>query len=206
MRVLELCAGYGGISKAFRERGHTAITIDIDKEVNPDICIDIMEWEPNGQYFDVVWAAPNCNSYSVMTMGRNWINSSKPRTMNACNGSKLLVRCLEIIADIQPLIWMIENPRAMMRNHLRGGGIIRNTTSQCQYGKKYQKYTDIFSNYELPLKPGCKNGSPCHTPAPRGSTTGTQGCDMRTSAAYPDDLCRHIVLICEDIWEREVRV
>lgn len=52
----------------------------------------------------------------------------------------------------------------------------RYTVTYCQYGDTRQKPTDIFTNHPNPnFKPPCKPGSPCHTAAPRGSSTGTQG-------------------------------
>ena len=49
------------------------------------------------------------------------------------------------------------------------------TVTYCQYGDRRMKPTDIVTN--IPGWEGrrCKNGDPCHEPAPRGSKTGTQG-------------------------------
>ncbi len=59
--------------------------------------------------------------------------------------------------------------------------------------------TDIFTNASDPaFRPPCKNGSPCHEPAPRGSKTGTQGlANARERGRIPDELCQHIVEVCE---------
>ena len=61
------------------------------------------------------------------------------------------------------------------------------------------KPTDIFTNASDPaFRPPCKNGSPCHEPAPRGSKTGTQGlANARERGRIPDELCQHIVDVCE---------
>lgn len=200
MKVLELCSGIGNISRSFRNKGHKAISIDIDPQFNSSLVIDIRHHDLdklfNKGYFDIIWCAPECNSYTCMTMGRNWENSLRPKTLKACYGSALLVNCLEIIEYFEPKIWMIENPRAMMRNHI--GGII-NTTTQCQYGKRFQKFTDVFSNKELKLLPPCKNGMKCHVHAPRGSSVGTQGNDRIETASYPIKFADHIVELCEEI-------
>jgi hypothetical protein len=201
MKILELCCGTANMTKSFRIKGHQVVSVDIDANVNPDIVADLMHTEILGEY-DIIWAAPECKCYCCMTMGKNWKNSLIPRTMSACKGSALLVRCLEIILEKNPKIWMIENPRAMMRNHM-GRNSIGGTTTQCQYGKEFQKYTDIFSNKKLPLLPGCKNGMTCHKAAVRGSTCGTQGADPRITASYPTKLCDHIVEICEKIAKDE---
>ena len=69
------------------------------------------------------------------------------------------------------------------------------------------KPTDIWTNHPNPqFKPPCKNGDRCHTAAPRGSQTGTQGiADAKNRSRIPDALCEHIVDICEGrvkIWNR----
>ena len=75
---------------------------------------------------------------------------------------------------------------------------ILNTTTYCQYGFTYRKQTDFLSNIDLHLKPPCKNGSPCHEKAPRGSKTGLQAItDPALKSLYPKELCKHIVNECE---------
>lgn len=74
-------------------------------------------------------------------------------------------------------------------------------THNCQYGDKRMKPTDIWTNHPNPdFLPMCKNGDPCHEPAPRGSKTGTQGLKGSIERArIPEKLCEHIVDICEEI-------
>jgi len=66
--------------------------------------------------------------------------------------------------------------------------------------KERCKPTDLFTNHPDPkFKPPCKNGSPCHEPAPRGSRTGTQGLKgSKQRSVIPAKLCEHIVDICEE--------
>lgn len=75
----------------------------------------------------------------------------------------------------------------------------RYTVTYCQYGDTRMKPTDIWTNHPDPqFKPMCKNGDPCHTPAPRGSKTGTQGLKgSKERSVIPKKLCDHIVSICE---------
>lgn len=78
-------------------------------------------------------------------------------------------------------------------------GIPRYTVTYCQYGDNRMKPTDIFTNHQNPqFKPPCKNGSPCHESAPRGSKGGTEGRrNAKERAVIPEELCKHIVDICE---------
>lgn len=77
--------------------------------------------------------------------------------------------------------------------------IPRYTITYCQYGDKRMKPTDIWTNHPNPqFKPMCKNGDKCHVPAPRGSKTGTQGLKGSIERSrIPQQLCEHIVRICE---------
>jgi hypothetical protein len=76
------------------------------------------------------------------------------------------------------LIFFIENPRGMLRKMPFMQDFKRHTVWYCQYGDERAKPTDIWTNSEKWIpKPVCKNGNKnCHhSPAPRGSKTGTQG-------------------------------
>lgn len=75
----------------------------------------------------------------------------------------------------------------------------RYTVTYCQYGDTRMKPTDIWTNHPDPqFKPACSNGDPCHERAPRGSMTGTQGLkDHKHRSVIPEELCDHIVDICE---------
>ena len=65
----------------------------------------------------------------------------------------------------------------------------------------WQKPTDIFTNHPDPqFRPPCRRGDKCHDAAPRGSKTGTQGLRGKLERAkLPDELCRHVVRICESL-------
>lgn len=80
-------------------------------------------------------------------------------------------------------------------------GLTRYTVTYCQYGCRYMKPTDIWTNHPSPMfKPPCHNGDPCHEPAPRGAKTGLQGTlGKKDRARIPDGLCEHIVDICEEL-------
>ena len=74
----------------------------------------------------------------------------------------------------------------------------RNTVTYCQYGDERMKPTDIWTNSDVWVpRPMCKNGSPCHVAAPRGSKTGTQGrSNAYERSKIPEDLCREILKSC----------
>jgi hypothetical protein len=81
---------------------------------------------------------------------------------------------LALINELNPRYWFIENPRGGMRKMNFMQELPRYTITYCQYGDKRMKPTDIWTNHPAPgFKPPCKNGAPCHEPAPRGSKSGT---------------------------------
>lgn len=102
---------------------------------------------------------------------------------------------------LSPAVWFIENPRGGMRKMDFMSALPRYTVTYCQYGDSRMKPTDIWTNHPDPkFKPMCHNGDPCHVAAPRGAKTGTQGLAGSVDRSrIPEELCRHIVTICEEV-------
>lgn len=107
---------------------------------------------------------------------------------------------IQLMAEIDPPLWFIENPVGAMRKMNWMSELPRYTITYCQYGDFRQKPTDIWTNHPNPMfKPPCKRGSPCHESAPRGSRCGTQKLKgSKDRSRIPDAFCDHIVDICED--------
>ena len=212
MKELELFSGTGVLSAAFRERGHRTLTVDWRYErFRPDICKDIScltakEVIKRFGHPDVIWASPDCTTYSVAAIAHHR-DGVKPKTLYAENCDLTNAHVCDLIRELKPKVWFIENPRGMMRKMpfildlLRETGGRRHTVTYCQYGERRQKPTDIFTNHPDPqFRPPCRRGDKCHDAAPRGSKTGTQGISgKRERAKLPDELCRHIVRICEGL-------
>lgn len=109
------------------------------------------------------------------------------------------IHSLRLIRDLAPRFFFIENPMGGLRKMDYMQGIPRHLITYCQYGFPYRKATDIFTNHPHPgFLPPCRNGDPCHQPAPRGTKQGLQGVQgARDRSKYPPQLCEHIVDICE---------
>jgi site-specific DNA-cytosine methylase len=105
MKVLDLFSGLGGFSQAFKDRGHEVTRVDIAPEFAPDICADVMTLETEGSY-DVVLASPPCTEFSKDSMP--WCHDAAPDVA-------LLKRTIEIIEEIAPEFWVIENVRGAVR-------------------------------------------------------------------------------------------
>lgn len=201
LRVLELFAGSRSIGKAAEELGHEVYSLDIEQFGGIDYVGDILQWDMELPWRpDVIWASPPCTGFSVAAIGTHWTGGRGayiPKSDTARLGIKLLERTLEIIGHFQPNYWFIENPRGVMRKMQQLSGINRSTVTYCQYGDERMKPTDIWHNSRWIPHPACKNGSPCHTPAPRGSRTGTQGLKgSYERSKIPHELCLEIIRSC----------
>lgn len=202
MKVLELFCGTKSISKEFEKRGHQTFTIDIDKKFNPNLAIDILKFDismlpAEWRKPDVIWSSPPCTTFSVASIYRYW-TLGFPKNNKALYGIKLLNKTREIIKQLKPKYWFIENPRGMMRRYMPKDS--RNTISYCQYGFDYQKPTDIWTNnlYWKP-KPICTRGASCHEYAKRSSRKGVQS-KYRSPilrSIIPPKLCEEICRSCE---------
>lgn len=211
MKVLELFAGTRSIGKAFEARGHEVFSVEWNKDFE-DISLyaDISTLTAEDIYKlcggkpDVIWASPDCTSYSVAAI--SYHRRRNPETGNLdpiTDYAKFCDSCnqhvIDLIRDIDPVYYFIENPRGGLRKMTWMQDIPRYTVTYCQYGEQRMNPTDIWTNHPDPqFKPPCKNGDKCHVAAPRGSQTGTQGIKgARDRARIPKLLCEHIVDICE---------
>lgn len=196
VKILELFAGTKSISKAFWSKGHKTFTVELDPDFRPDLVADIMELDPSTLPgpFDFIWASPPCTSFTVMQIGRNWEKRGDklfPKTDGARLGIALLEKTLEIIEYWKPPYFIIENPRGAMRKMDQVAPLERHTITYCQYGESRMKPTDLWGQFPPSLEfKCCKNGAPCHLPAPRGSNKGTQGIDQsRFRSMIPQRFC-----------------
>lgn len=216
MKVLELFAGTRSIGKAFEARGHDVFSIDWDKNFeNIDLYADLSTLTAQDilERFgrpDIIWASPDCATFSIAAISHH--RKRNEETGNLDPVSDYAKFCdmvdqhvLEMIRELQPSLWFIENPRGGMRKMTWMQGLPRYTVTYCQYGDTRMKPTDIWTNHPAPnFKPMCKNGDPCHVKAPRGSRTGTQGLKgAKERSVIPAALCEHIVRICEQHIQKE---
>ena len=209
MKVLELFAGTRSIGKAFEQRGHQVYSIEWNKDFeNIDWYADIGAIKASDiiERFgkpDVIWASPDCTTFSIAAIShhrRQAPSTLEPVSEYAKFCDKVDRNVLQLIQDLQPCLYFIENPRGGMRKMDFMRDLPRYTVTYCKYGDFRMKPTDIWTNHPDPkFLPMCHNGDSCHVSAPRGSKTGTQG--LKTSkdrSVIPNKLCEHIVDICEE--------
>lgn len=187
-------------------------TVDIDKAFEPDLCIDIMDLTPEiilekfGRP-DIIWASPPCTTFSIASVYRYW-DKGKPKNEKTLQGIAIVKKTLELIKQLDPLFWIIENPRGMLRKQEFMPNNFRNTVSYCQYGANIMKPTDLWNNILGFIPRICKPGAACHERASRGSKKGVQGLynpswdkslhrNKRLRAIVPKQLCEEIIKCCE---------
>jgi len=198
VKTLELFCGTKSFSKVASNWGYETKTLDFEDQFNADFTMDIMDFDVSmldGYKPDIIWASPPCQKFSVASFSAHWFPNRVPKNENTVKAMDMVRKAVKIIEELKPKYFYIENPRAMLRK-LDLIPYPHATVTYCQYGFKNMKPTDIWSNnqdWQLVAKK-CKNGMPCHEPAPRGSKTGTQGIKNATlRGAIPPKLIEEIL-------------
>jgi hypothetical protein len=181
MNSLELFCGTKSFTKIARKYCDEVVTTDIQGRFNPDICCDVMDLDVEDGRYDIIWASPPCEGFSVASCGKHWNTDYSAKSERAVYSLQVIERTVELIGKVKPKYWFIENPRGMLRKligrYLEVLEYKRETVSYCRYGDTRMKPTDIWTNcFEwVPIDRMCANGNTDHDAAPRGSRTGTQG-------------------------------
>ena len=159
MRILELFSGTGSVGKVCKELGWEVISLDIDQKNNPDICVDIMQWVnpyKDGD-FDVIWSSPPCHRFSlcrkswigrkIKYFGDNIVTREMLDDDMIKEGLPILHKTMNIIAELNPTYWFIENPYSSdMKKFI---DIEPYTVDYCMYSNwGYKKRTNIWTNLE----------------------------------------------------------
>lgn len=169
--------------------------IDLSTDIGR-LTVDDIPFEP-----DVVWASPDCTTYSIAACSTHRIDSIYPKTDYAktCDATnRHFISLIKQWLALNPLmVFFIENPRGMLRKMPWMQEFKRHTVWYCQYGDDRAKPTDVWTNSTTwAPRPQCKNGNPdCHHQrAPRGSRTGTQGItNSFDRSRIPEELCTEIL-------------
>ena len=122
MKILELFAGTRSIGKAFEKRGHKVFSVEWDKNFeNIDLYKDIAELTAQeildkfGRP-DVIWMSPDCTTFSIVAISHHRRKNTATGNLDPISPyakfcDKVDQHCLELIKQLNPRFWFIENPR-----------------------------------------------------------------------------------------------
>ena len=123
---MELFAGTRSIGKAFEQRGHEVFSVEWSKDFeNIDLYEDISKVTAEDilKLFgkpDVIWASPDCATFSIAAISHHRkknpeTGSLEPVSAYAKFCDRVDKHVLELIEQLQPKYYFIENPRGGMR-------------------------------------------------------------------------------------------
>ncbi len=147
MKVLELFAGTRSIGIEFEKRGHEVFSVDWDKDFkNIDLYTDINDLTAEKVFDlfgkpDIVWASPDCTTYSVAAISRHRRREKTGDLTPISDYAKFCdatnIHVLQLIRELAPKCFFIENPRGGLRKMEFMQGIPRYTVTYCQYNDPY---------------------------------------------------------------------
>lgn len=158
LNCVELFCGYGVISESFEASGFKAWKTDIRRRkgvCEPDLKINILDLERDQIPFEkvsVLWASPACDVWSYAAGNFHWDKLGQPKTQKCHDHIELLKKTLELIDQINPTLFFIENPRGRLRHWppfvewLKKHQAVSKTLTYSSYGFPAPKPTNIFTN------------------------------------------------------------
>lgn len=213
MKILELFSGFGDISRSFAEQGHEIYRVDWNEKLDAELHADISKLTADdiielcGGVPDVIWASPDCTTYSIAThRHRTKQEGLLPKTQYAWQCDMTNVAMWNLIDELVrrgTKYYFVENPRGRMRHMPFVEGRTRHTITYCTYGNKatangygeqyIMKPTDIWTNHPNPdFLPQCSVNTDQHI---HGTWALAHKRDYLSRGTMPRELCDHIARI-----------
>ena len=164
MRALVMFKGTGSIDQSLEKHGFQVDSLDIDPKCGATWTCDILEWEAwrhmmPGRY-DFIWASPPCQQYS-----RARTTAKTPRNLELADS--IVSRTLEIIFELAPKAWLMENPQTgLLKTREVVEGYPWRDVCYCKYSDgvrwTYKKQTRLWGVIPTFVpRPLCSRKDPC---------------------------------------------
>ena len=131
--VLHLCADTGSDTKPYRDNGYNVVLIGKD--------IVVENYHPTQDVYGII-SNPVCTEFSTAR--------SNGKARNPEKGMELVRECQRIIAECNPVFWVIENPATGRLKDFLGEPIM--TYEPWHYGSPWTKKTALWGKFNLPPK------------------------------------------------------
>lgn len=120
-RLLELFCGTKSVGKVFENAGYEVVSLDYDSQFNATHIEDILIWDYTQyprDYFNVIWASPDCTTWSIATSGKYRLKTeiygrNNESQEKATLGNNMVLRVIEILKYFNAK-WFIENPKGLL--------------------------------------------------------------------------------------------
>jgi site-specific DNA-cytosine methylase len=160
---IELFSGSGIVSNQLKKAGYFTMTIDINENFHPSLCIDILDLkrEMLPSLVDFIWASPVCTSFSRAADQSHWqkitisyrVYQYVPLTPEASLSLAMVQKVIQILNWYPNAKFVIENPIGRIQHTaaLKNLGHYRYAVNYADFGFKYSKETYLFTNFLLPF-------------------------------------------------------
>lgn len=131
--ILHLCADTGSDSKPYKDAGYTVICVG--KEIG------VENYHPPNNVYGII-ANPVCTEFSIASGFHKQGDYDK--------GMFLVKECQRIIAECNPVFWVIENPATGRLKDFLGPPVM--TYEPWEYGSPWTKKTALWGKFNIPPK------------------------------------------------------
>ena len=163
MKLLELFCGTKSVGKKFEEIGYEVVSLDYNPKFNATHTEDFLTWDYKqypSDHFDVIWASPDCTTWSIASHGKYRLKSSiyglnNEHQTKATLANNMIIKLIEVLKYFNCKNWFIENPRGLLNYFPPLNEFIMQTNSHKllvyygNYNWGFQKPTHIWSNIQL---------------------------------------------------------
>jgi hypothetical protein len=124
--------------------------------------------------YDFLVLFPSCSVFSLMSVNHHWKKTATGYDL-ITEKAKQMEQVLRKMEDLTRFykLWMIENPRSIMRSFWSAGTM--HYITHCPYGGTRMKPTNIWTSFEWETLPPCRPSDPCHK---EGSIRNIDGVDI----------------------------